>query len=547
MMTNRVYLYDTTLRDGAQTQGVDFSAADKIRMARELDTLGLDYIEAGWPGANPTDDAFFADPPSLTTARLTAFGMTRRAGRSADNDPGLTTLLAAAVGAVTLVGKCWDFHVTVALGVSLDESLAMIGQSIAHAKTKNKEVLFDAEHFFDGFKANPEYALKAVKAAYEAGARWIVLCDTNGGSLPQDVKAIVGQVIQAGIPGTHIGIHCHNDSETAVANSLAAVEAGARQIQGSINGLGERCGNANLMSVIPNLVLKMGYETGVGKERLANLVKVSRALDEVLDRTPERQRPYVGESAFAHKGGLHVSAVAKDPRSYEHVDPALVGNTRQIVVSDQSGRSNIVARMTDLGVSLDDVRRDKLVEVVEQMQVDFDPHQVVDLVDLVKRLEHQGYAYDQAAASFELLVRRALGQVPTYFKVERYRVIDERRHGSDGEWLTLSEATIRVLVDGQSHAEVGEGNGPVHAFDVALRKVLTRVYPQLTDLELTDYRVRIVESTAGTEAKTRVTIQSTDGKGNFWSTVGVHTNVLEASLEALQDSIAYLLMGISAS
>ena len=547
MMTNRVYLYDTTLRDGAQTQGVDFSAADKIRMARELDTLGLDYIEAGWPGANPTDDAFFADPPSLTTARLTAFGMTRRAGRSADNDPGLTTLLAAAVGAVTLVGKCWDFHVTVALGVSLDESLAMIGQSIAHAKTKNKEVLFDAEHFFDGFKANPEYALKAVKAAYEAGARWIVLCDTNGGSLPQDVKAIVGQVIQAGIPGTHIGIHCHNDSETAVANSLAAVEAGARQIQGSINGLGERCGNANLMSVIPNLVLKMGYETGVGKERLANLVKVSRALDEVLDRTPERQRPYVGESAFAHKGGLHVSAVAKDPRSYEHVDPALVGNTRQIVVSDQSGRSNIVARMTDLGVSLDDVRRDKLVEVVEQMQVDFDPHQVVDLVDLVKRLEHQGYAYDQAAASFELLVRRALGQVPTYFQVERYRVIDERRHGSDGEWLTLSEATIRVLVDGQSHAEVGEGNGPVHAFDVALRKVLTRVYPQLTDLELTDYRVRIVESTAGTEAKTRVTIQSTDGKGNFWSTVGVHTNVLEASLEALQDSIAYLLMGISAS
>ena len=544
-MTNRVYLYDTTLRDGAQTQGVDFSAADKARIARELDTLGLDYIEGGWPGANPTDDAFFASPPALTTARLSAFGMTRRAGRSAANDPGLTTILASSVGVVTLVGKCWDFHVTVALGVSLDESVDMIAQSIAHAKERGKEVMFDAEHFFDGFKANPDYAIRAVTAAYQAGARWIVLCDTNGGTLPAQVRNIVTKVIASGIPGGNIGIHCHNDSETAVANSLAAVEAGARQIQGSINGLGERCGNANLMSVIPNLVLKMGYETNVTPERLANLTKVSRVLDEVLDRIPERQRPYVGESAFAHKGGLHVSAVAKDPRSYEHVDPATVGNSRQIVVSDQAGRSNIVARMTDLGVSLDDVRREALVAVVEQMQVDFDPREVVDLVDLVKRLEHEGYAYDQAAASFELLVRRALGHVPNYFQVERYRVIDERRKTADGDWLTLSEATIRVVVAGETHAEVGEGNGPVHAFDVAMRKVLTRVYPVLTDLELTDYRVRIVESTAGTEAKTRVTIASTDGKGNHWVTVGVHTNVLEASLEALQDSIAYMLLGIS--
>lgn len=546
MMTERVYLYDTTLRDGAQTQGVDFSAADKVRIARELDSLGLDYIEGGWPGANPTDDAFFAAPPVLINARLSAFGMTRRAGRSAENDPGLTTILAASVDAVTLVGKCWDFHVTMALGVSLDESLSMIGQSIAHARSKNKEVMFDAEHFFDGFKANSDYALRAIGAAYEAGARWIVLCDTNGGTLPHEVTSIVRQVIAAGIPGTHLGIHCHNDSETAVANSLAAVEAGVRQIQGSINGLGERCGNANLMSIIPNLILKMGYETGVTRESLANLVKVSRALDEVLDRIPERQRPYVGDSAFAHKGGLHVSAVAKDPRSYEHVDPALVGNARQIVVSDQAGRSNIVARMTDLGVSLDDVHREALVAVVEQMQVDFDPRELVDLVDLVKRLEHQGYAYDQASASFELLVRRALGQVPNYFQLERYRVIDERRKTNDGNWSTLSEATIRVVVNGVSHAEVGEGNGPVHAFDVALRKVLTRVYPQLTDLELTDYRVRIVESTAGTEAKTRVMIESTDGKGQHWVTVGVHTNVLEASLEALQDSVVYLLLGISA-
>ena len=543
-MTDRVYLYDTTLRDGAQTQGVDFSAADKTRIARELDALGVDYIEGGWPGANPTDDAFFANPPSLAHARLTAFGMTRRSGRSAANDPGLSTILASSVDAVTLVGKCWDFHVTVALGVDLAESLSMIGQSVAHAKERGKEVLFDAEHFFDGFKANPDYAVQAIAAAYGAGARWIVLCDTNGGTLPHEVADIVGTVIASGIPGTHLGIHCHNDSETAVANSLAAVQAGARQIQGSINGLGERCGNASLISVIPNLILKMGFTTGIDLDRLANLTKVSRVLDEVLDRLPERQRPYVGESAFAHKGGLHVSAVAKDPRSYEHVDPALVGNRRHIVVSDQAGRSNIVARMTDLGVSLDDVRRDALVAVVGQMQVDFDPHEVVDLVDLVKRLEHQGYAYDQAAASFELLVRRALGHVPDYFQLERYRVIDERRKTADGNWLTLSEATIRVVVAGQSHAEVGEGNGPIHAFDVALRKVLTRVYPALTDLELTDYRVRIVESTAGTAAKTRVTIESTDGKGRHWVTVGVHTNVLEASLEALQDSISYMLLGI---
>jgi 2-isopropylmalate synthase len=544
-MTDRVYLYDTTLRDGAQTQGVDFSAADKCRIARELDALGIDYIEGGWPGANPTDDAFFAAPPTMTHAKITAFGMTRRAGRSADNDPGLSAILAAPVGGVTLVGKCWDFHVTVALGVSLDESLSMIGQSIAHAKDKGKEVMFDAEHFFDGFKANPDYALAAIGAAYKNGARWIVLCDTNGGTLPHQVRDIVSQVIESGIPGSHIGIHCHNDSETAVANSLAAVEAGARQIQGSINGLGERCGNANLISVIPNLVLKMGFKTGITPDSLLNLTKVSRVLDEVLDRIPERQRPYVGESAFAHKGGLHVSAVAKDPRSYEHVDTTLVGNSRHIVVSDQAGRSNIVARLNDMGCSLDDVRREGLVAVVEQMDVGFDSRDVTDLVDLVKRLEHQGYAYDQAAASFELLVRRALGQVPNYFQVERYRVIDERRKSADGNWLTLSEATIRVVVDGVSHAEVGEGNGPVHAFDVGLRKVLTRVYPALTDLELTDYRVRIVESTAGTEAKTRVTIESTDGKGSVWVTVGVHTNVLEASLEALQDSICFMLFRIS--
>ncbi|MGE5546152.1 MAG: citramalate synthase [Solirubrobacterales bacterium] len=540
-MSERVYLYDTTLRDGAQTQGVDFSAADKAKIARELDMLGVDYIEGGWPGANPTDDSFFANPPKLKRAKLTAFGMTRRAGRSAANDPGLNALFHPAVQAVTMVGKSWDFQVTVALGIELDENLRMIADSVVHAGTRMPEVMLDAEHFFDGYKKNPEYALACLKAAYEAGARWLVLCDTNGGSLPHEIERIVSEVIAAGIPGSHLGVHCHNDSDNAVANSLAAVKAGVRQVQGTINGLGERCGNANLLSVAANLMLKMGFDTGIGAEGLKHLTRVSRALDEVLDRLPNRNQPYVGGSAFAHKGGLHVSAVAKDPSCYEHIDPAQVGNARQIVVSDQAGRSNIVARMADLGIDIETVKRDALVAVVEQMQVSFDPREVTDLVDLVKRLEHEGYAYDQATASFELLVRRALGQVPEYFRLERYRVIDERRRNAAGDWVTLSEATVKVDVAGREYMEVGEGNGPVHAFDVALRKVLTGVYPELTGLELADYRVRIVESTAGTGAKTRVTIESSDGAQRRWVTVGVHTNVLEASLEALQDSITYML------
>jgi 2-isopropylmalate synthase len=541
IMTERVSLYDTTLRDGAQTQGVDFSAADKARIARELDALGLDYIEGGWPGANPTDDAFFAQPPVLAHARLTAFGMTRRAGRSAANDPGLATLLSAPVGAVTMVGKSWDFQVAVALGIDLDENLRMIADSVAAASGRVPEALFDAEHFFDGYKANPDYALAAVRAAYDAGARWVVLCDTNGGMLPHEISRIVAAVVAAGIPGAALGIHCHNDSGTAVANSLEAVRAGARMVQGTVNGLGERCGNADLISLIPDLALKMGFDTGIAPDGLRRLTRISRLLDEVLDRVPDRHKPYVGAAAFAHKGGLHVSAVAKDPRCYEHLDPALVGNARQILVSDQAGRSNLLARLSDLGIAPEAVRREALVAVIARMQVDFDPRAVGDLVDLVKRLEHEGYAYDQASASFELLLRRALGEVPDYFRLERYRVIDERRPDGAGGWLTLSEATVRVELAGENYVEVGEGNGPVHAFDVALRKVLTRIYAELESLELVDYRVRIVESTAGTQARTRVTIESSDGRGNRWITVGVHTNVLEASLEALQDSVAYML------
>ncbi|RAU20128.1 citramalate synthase [Paramagnetospirillum kuznetsovii] len=540
-MSERVYIYDTTLRDGAQTQGVDFSAADKARIARELDRIGIDYVEGGWPGANPTDDQFFAVPPTFKRSRLTAFGMTRRSGRSADNDPGFNALLTTPARIVTMVGKSWDFQVTVALGIELDENLRMVSDSVAHAKTRMEEVMFDAEHFFDGYKANPAYALAAAKAAYDAGARWVVLCDTNGGTLPHEMTRIVGEVIAGGVPGSHLGVHCHNDSDTAVANSLAAVTAGVRQVQGTLNGLGERCGNANLVSIIPALMLKMGYDTGISPEDLKNLVSVSRALDEVLDRHPSRGQPYVGGSAFAHKGGLHVSAVAKDPKCYEHIAPAAVGNVRHIVMSDQAGRSNLVARMAEIGVDLDTVKRDALVAVVEQMQVSFDPHEVKDLVDLVKRLEHEGYAYDQAAASFELLVRRALGEVPRYFELERYRVIDERRRNAKGDWITLSEATVKVEVAGKEYIEVGEGTGPVHAFDVALRKVLTTVYPELTALELKDYRVRITESTVGTAAKTRVTIESEDDQGHLWTTVGVHTNVLEASLEALQDSITFML------
>ncbi len=334
MSGDRVYIYDTTLRDGAQTQGVDFSAADKAAIALDLDRLGIDYVEAGWPGANPTDDAFFATPPTLSRAKLAAFGMTRRSGRSAENDPGLQAVLEPKTPVVTLVGKTSDFHVDVALGVSKDENLKMIAESIAHAAKRADEVMMDAEHFFDGFKANKTFALACIRAAYDAGARWVVLCDTNGGTLPHEIDEIVREAAKT-VPGDHLGVHCHNDTGNAVANSLAAVRAGVRQVQGTLNGLGERCGNANLISVIPTLILKMGYTTGIGPDDLKRLTHVSHALDERLNRAPDRGAPYVGESAFAHKGGLHVSAVEKNPKSYEHVQPELLGNRRHIVVSDQ--------------------------------------------------------------------------------------------------------------------------------------------------------------------------------------------------------------------
>nr|WP_157618983.1 citramalate synthase [Skermanella stibiiresistens] len=523
MMAERIHLYDTTLRDGAQTQGVDFSVSDKIAIARDLDALGIDYVEGGWPGANPTDDAFFADPPDLANARFTAFGMTRRPGRSAANDPGLAGLIGAKCDAVCMVGKTWDFHVDVALNIPREENLELIAESIALIRERKGEALFDAEHFFDGYKANPDYALSCLTAAYAAGARWIVLCDTNGGSLPDEVERIVRAVAES-IPGGNLGIHTHNDTENAVANSLAAVRAGARMIQGTLNGLGERCGNANLVSLIPTLMLKMGFETGITADGLRRLTQVSRGLDERLNRAPNRHAPYVGESAFAHKGGLHVSAVEKDPTSYEHVDPARLGNRRTIVVSDQAGRSNLLARFREIGIEID--ARDE---------------RIGDLVDLVKRREYDGYAYDGAEASFELLARRALGEVPEFFRLQSFRVIDERRWNAKDELVTLSEATIKLDVGSQSLMTVAEGNGPVNALDIALRKALLPAYPLLEGLRLVDYKVRILTPNDGTKAVTRVMIESTDGHGERWSTVGVSANVIDASYNALHDSISYRL------
>jgi len=521
----RLYIFDTTLRDGAQTQGVDFSVEDKRQIALALDTLGVDYIEGGWPGANPTDTAFFSAPPPLKKARFTAFGMTKRSGRSAANDPGLSAILDAKADAACLVGKTWDFHVDVALEIPRSENIAAIAESIAAVVAKKREALFDAEHFFDGYKANPQYALDCIRAALEAGARWLVLCDTNGGSMPDDVYRIVSEV-KAKLPEASLGIHAHNDTEQAVAVSLAALRGGARQIQGTLNGLGERCGNANLCSLLPNLLLKepfaSAFETGVSGEQLARLTSVSRLLDEILNRAPGRHAAYVGPSAFAHKGGLHSSAVAKDPRTYEHVAPESVGNQRKILVSDQAGRSNLLARLSDAGIDLDakDAR-------------------ITRLLDEIKQREFLGYAYDGAEASFELLARRALGQVPNYFDVESFRVIVERRHNALGDLVTVSEATVRVRIDGEIVHTTGEGNGPVNALDAALRKDLGKYSSFLSDLRLVDYKVRIL--TSGTEAVTRVMVESADGAGNRWSTVGVSPNIVDASFEALSDSICYKL------
>jgi 2-isopropylmalate synthase len=525
-MTDVVTLYDSTLRDGAQARGIDFTVADKQAIARALGEFGIDYVEGGWPGANPNDDAFFAAPPKMKKAKLTAFGMTRRGGRSAENDPGLQQLLEADTGSICIVGKAWAHQVETALNVSLKENLRMIGESIVHLRSREREVLFDAEHFFDGYKSKPDYALQVVLAAYEAGARWIVLCDTNGGSMPWEVEAIVREVAQH-IPGSHIGIHCHNDTDQAVANSLAAVRGGARQIQGTINGIGERCGNANLISIIPDLILKMGMKTSFPKEKLSGLRALSRLVDERLNRDGNPHAPYVGDSAFAHKGGLHVSAMNKDTSSYEHVEPALVGNERVILISDKAGKSNVLSRLKALGLDQEaaDERIDRLVKEI-------------------KEREQKGYAYEDADASFELLVKRRLGTVPTYFNLHSFRITDERRFNAKGEIVTMSEATVKLSLKGSDDIimEVAEGNGPVNAMDAAIRKALAPHHKKLKDMWLSDYKVRILTPQDGTAAITRVMIESTDSKGRRWTTIGVSANVIDASFNALHDALTYALL-----
>ena len=524
MRKEKRYIFDTSLRDRAQTQGVDFSIDDKEKISASLDNLGVDYIEGGWPGANPTDTEFFNKDHGFKNAKLTAFGMTKKSEHSAENDPMLASLINSKSSSICLFGKSWDFQVDVALGITNEENLENISESTKHIVSSGKEFIFDAEHFFDGYKSNPNYALKCLKSAYDQGARWIVLCDTNGGTLPHEVSKIVSEVIKH-IPGENLGIHAHNDTENAVANSLAAVQSGVRQIQGTINGLGERCGNANLMSLIPSLFLKKDFsekfELNIKRENLKNLTQCSRLLDELLNRKPNKHLPYVGASAFSHKGGMHVSAVQKDPKTYEHVNPEEVGNSRNIVVSDQAGQSNIMSRLKSIGI-----------------QVEKNDPKIKKLLAEVKDREFIGYSYDGADASFELLARRLMGDIPRYILINEYDVSVKK--DSNGE--IISHAKAQLEVDGQKILCEGLGNGPVNALDNAIRKnvkKLAKYSDYLKDLKLVDYKVRILNT--GTEAVTRVSIESTDSKGVNWFTIGVSPNIIDASFKALVDSLDYKL------
>ncbi len=524
MNKEHLYIFDTTLRDGAQTQGVDFSIDDKEKIANALDKLGVDYIEGGWPGANPTDTEFFQKKHNFENAKLTSFGMTKRTGRSADNDPGLSAILNSNTPSVCLVGKSWDFHVDIALGISNEENLENIRESAKLFVKEKKEFMFDAEHFFDGFKSNSKYAISCIKAAYDQGARWIILCDTNGGTLPHEVNKIVNEVSKV-IPGKNLGIHAHNDTGNAVANSLEAVLAGVRQVQGTINGLGERCGNANLMSLIPTFFLKKDFsskfEINIKPNNIKNLTQCSRLLDEILNRKPNKHLPYVGAAAFSHKGGLHVSAVQKNPKTYEHIDPEIVGNNRNIIVSDQAGKSNILSRLKTIGIEFKEA----------------DP-KIKKLLDEVKDREFIGYSYDGADASFELLARRIMGEIPRYISINEYDVSVKKNFNGK----IISSAKAHLEVDGEKIICEGEGNGPVNALDNAIRNNVERLakYSKyLKDLKLVDYKVRILNT--GTEAVTRVSIESTDSNGKNWFTIGVSTNIIDASFKALIDSLDYKL------
>ncbi len=536
VVATSVDIFDTTLRDGAQFEGISLSVDDKLRVAEQLDWLGVRWIEGGYPQANPRDAEFFRRAPrdlSLATAMLVAFGSTRRPAGKVDVDPTLAALVESGVSTACIVGKSWDFHVTEALGTTLDEGVAMVGDSVRFLRAQGLRVFFDAEHFFDGYKANAEYGLRVLEAAATEGAEVLVLCDTNGGSLPHEVQHIVGEVVAYFGADQQIGIHTQNDSGCAVANSVAAVVAGASHLQGTVNGYGERTGNANLMTCIPNLQLKMGLRC-LPDDRLDRLTAVSRHVAELVNLPPHSADPYVGASAFAHKGGLHTSALGKvGGASYEHVDPALVGNHTRVLVSDLGGRSGMSLKADEFGVELDG-------------------RGAADLSDRLKHLEADGYQFEAADASLELLMREAGGWQQSYFQLEGYRVTTYHRNGvrggvpiEDGESMIDTEATLKVWVGDQRLVAVGEGNGPVNALDCALRSVLVDHYPQLDRIHLTDFKVRVLEGAAATGAVVRVLIDSTDGD-RTWSTIGVSENVIEASWQALVDSLVFGLLHAAA-
>ncbi len=514
----KIQIYDTTLRDGSQGENISFSLEDKLHIVRKLDDLGADYIEGGWPGSNHKDLELFRRTQGLTLkhAKMAAFGSTRHPRYEAEKDPNLKALVEAHTPVVTIFGKSWDLHVKTALEISLEENLGLIGESVAFLKSRGKEVIYDAEHFFDGFKADAEYALATLKAAEKAGADTIVLCDTNGGTLPSDIRErFVRAAKHVKMP---LGIHTHNDSEMAVANSIVAVQVGAMQVQGTINGYGERCGNANLCSVIANVELKLGMTT-IGKENLKRLTEVSHYISELANLPPRSDLAYVGKSAFAHKGGIHVSAVMKESAAYEHIDPALVGNARRVLVSELSGKSNILYKAAELGLKID--KSSAAAKVV---------------VDKLKEMEHYGYQFEGAEASFEVLFDKMVHETKELFELDGFRVITEKKGSNE----SLSEAVIKLRVDGTEEHTAAEGSGPVSALDRALRKSLTTFFPCIGDVRLTDYKVRVLNSEDGTDAKVRVLIESSDGQDS-WGTVGVSENIIEASWQALVDSITYKL------
>lgn len=518
-MTKKIFLYDTTLRDGTQGEQVTLSAEDKMKIARKLDEQGIHYIEGGWPGSNPKDARFFemARNESFQTSRLTAFGSTRRSQTAPEDDRNIRALLEAETESVTIFGKSWDLHATQILGVSLEENLAMIEDSVVYLKGKGREVIYDAEHFFDGYRQNPDYAMKTVKAAIDGGADMIVLCDTNGGSMPHDLQSAMEEVMaHISLP---VGIHAHNDCGLALANSLNAVRAGATMVQGTINGYGERCGNVDLISVVGNLQLKMGYEC-MSQEGLKHLTELSRYVSEVANVPPLNQSPFAGKSAFAHKGGVHVSAIIKNPVAYEHMDPELVGNHRRVLVSDLSGKSNIDYKTREMNIELGGNGYDSK-----------------KIVNRIKEMEDQGYQFDAAEGSLELLMRKATGQFKEPFDLESFRVTIEK----DKSGTTSSQATIKISVGDEYEITAAEGDGPVNALDNALRKALDSFFPQIREMGLVDFKVRVIEGTDGTAAKVRVRIESRDSE-EIWSTVGVSENIIEASWQALVDSVQYKLL-----